>query len=60
MEGFPMRKISAVSSDSILLCLNRIVIIRMKQACSTRDEIEAPASLEFIALYVERSLLYST
>lgn len=26
----------------------------VKQACSTRDEIEAPASLEFIALYVVR------
>jgi len=45
----------AVSPGSSVFRLNRIVIIRPKQACSTRDEIEATASLEFIALYVERS-----
>ena len=32
-----------------------MVIICTTQACSTRDEIEAPASLEFIAFYVELS-----
>jgi hypothetical protein len=45
------------SPGYFLLRLNRIVIIRTTQACSTRDEIEAPSSLEFIALYVTMSRL---
>ncbi|MDP2645521.1 MAG: hypothetical protein Q8P24_11320, partial [Desulfobacterales bacterium] len=44
--------IGGLPTYSQLLRLNRMVITCTGQACSTRDEIEAPASLEFIALYV--------